>query len=75
MRRFVVFLALICVGAFAGSALAGDYHNGATLICSDCHNMHSSLSHSYNNPSVQKDAVTPPFVSTGHENLLFGDVN
>ncbi|HKY34242.1 MAG TPA: hypothetical protein VJV23_17070 [Candidatus Polarisedimenticolia bacterium] len=29
-------------------ALAGDYHKGSTLICSDCHVMHFSQSHGYN---------------------------
>lgn len=31
----------------AGIAMAGDYHMGATLICSDCHVMHYSLSHDF----------------------------
>lgn len=76
MKRFIVFLSLVCVGAIASAAYAGDYHSGATLICSDCHNMHASITHSYNNPTVQRDAVTYPWSSaTGHANLLFGDVN
>jgi hypothetical protein len=47
-------MALIAVTVFAvwlgspGPAVAGDYHRGATLICSDCHVMHFSQSHGYN---------------------------
>jgi hypothetical protein len=78
MKRFIVFLTLVCMGALAGTVLAGDYHTTTTLICSDCHNMHSSQTHSYNNTGgtpPQKDVKTWPWVSTGHEYLLFGDVN
>jgi hypothetical protein len=31
-----------------GLAMAGDYHEGATLICSQCHVMHGSQGHGYN---------------------------
>lgn len=34
--------------AMASLALAGDYHFGQDLICSDCHVMHYSQSHGYN---------------------------
>lgn len=75
MKRFIVALSLVCMGAIASMAFAGDYHVTTTLICSDCHNMHSSMTHSYGNPAVQRDVVTYPWTSTGHEYLLFGDVN
>lgn len=74
MKRFIVALTLVCMGALAGMAFAGDYHTTTTLICSDCHNMHSSMTHSYGN-AAQKDVVSYPWSSTGHEYLLFGDVN
>jgi hypothetical protein len=32
--------------------VAGEYHQGATLICSDCHTMHASLQHSYGGGST-----------------------
>jgi hypothetical protein len=35
----------LCVPMMAS---AGDFHHGATLICSDCHNMHYSQTHGYN---------------------------
>jgi len=31
----------------AGTATAGDYHSGTTLLCSQCHVMHYSQSHGY----------------------------
>lgn len=40
-------LALLPV-ALATPATAGDYHNGLTLRCSQCHIMHFSQSHGYN---------------------------
>lgn len=36
-----VSAALLCVAAPA-SAPAGDWHQGATLVCTDCHSMHNS---------------------------------
>jgi hypothetical protein len=74
MKRFIVVLTLVCMGALASIASAGDYHTTTTLVCSDCHNMHSSMTHSFNNVN-QKDAISYPWSSTGHEFLLFGDVN
>ncbi len=42
----VVGIGLILL--MGGPAWAGDYHRGATLICSDCHVMHFSQTHGYN---------------------------
>jgi hypothetical protein len=43
---------LLCVAALVliipVTALAGDYHKGATLNCAECHVMHSSQQHGYN---------------------------
>jgi hypothetical protein len=49
MRRIGVALAgIFALILFTGSlAQAGDYHRGATLICSDCHVMHGSQQHNY----------------------------
>jgi predicted CXXCH cytochrome family protein len=46
-------LSLIAGGALAlwlglaTTALAGEFHTGTTLLCSDCHTMHYSQSHNY----------------------------
>jgi len=48
MRRtlaMVVALALVAFGA--GISVAGEYHSGATLLCSDCHTMHFSQQHGW----------------------------
>lgn len=46
MKR-IALLAIVAL-ALAPAAFAADYHEGATLICSDCHVMHYSQSHGYN---------------------------
>ncbi|MGO8672207.1 MAG: cytochrome c3 family protein [Capsulimonadaceae bacterium] len=38
---------VVALPLFGSAAMAGDYHFGQTLICSDCHTMHYSLSHGY----------------------------
>ncbi len=39
----------VMLGVPGGDGLTpGDYHTGATLICSDCHVMHGQQSHGYN---------------------------
>ena len=39
-------IVMLALAFAAGSiALAADYHMGTTLHCSDCHNMHGSLTH------------------------------
>ncbi|UCH83912.1 MAG: cytochrome c3 family protein [Candidatus Latescibacterota bacterium] len=44
-----VVAVLICLPLIA---LAGDFHTGAALICSDCHVMHYSQSHDYTTDST-----------------------
>ncbi len=49
MKKAVCLLgavALVVCAAFV--ATAGDFHNGTSLTCSDCHVMHYSQSHGYN---------------------------
>lgn len=52
MRRIDTALTLALFAAIVllmgGPATAGDYHRGATLVCSDCHVMHFSQSRGYN---------------------------
>ena len=48
MRRLAVLLvAVAAVVGFANFAIAGDYHVGRLLICSDCHIAHGSQTHGY----------------------------
>jgi hypothetical protein len=45
-RTYLALVALVLIVPVA--ALAGDYHKGTTLNCSECHVMHASQSHGYN---------------------------
>lgn len=56
-----------------GTALAGDYHTGTTLICSDCHIMHFSQTHGY---QANGGGLTAPLGGAGpYTYLLRNDVN
>ena len=65
MKKLLILTVLVLVIAFAGVAIAGDFHSGSSLICSQCHIMHASQSHSY----VANQAFTPA-VLTPHVRLL-----
>jgi hypothetical protein len=67
----ILALCLICFTG--GPALAGDYHTGATLFCSDCHVMHYSQSHGYS-PSGA-GLYTPLGAAGPYTFLLRNDVN
>jgi hypothetical protein len=48
MRKFpgvAIVVGFCLVGA--GTILAGEYHSGDTLLCSDCHTMHFSQAHGF----------------------------
>ncbi len=47
MKRLFSLLAVLAVVALASVAMAGDYHAGVSLVCSDCHTMHYSQQHGY----------------------------
>lgn len=50
IKKRLFILVLVCLGISllaAPSALAGEYHIGASLICMQCHNMHYSQQHDY----------------------------
>jgi len=48
MRRLAVLLvAVAALAGVANLAIAGDYHVGRLLICSDCHIAHGSQTHGY----------------------------
>jgi hypothetical protein len=55
------------------SATAGDFHRNATLVCSDCHVMHFSQSHSYN-PDGSGSFVQPGGAGP-HHYLLRNEIN
>jgi hypothetical protein len=48
MKRYMRAAILVAPLALASQATAGDYHNGLTLRCAQCHVMHYSQSHGYN---------------------------
>jgi doubled CXXCH motif protein len=71
MKRLVIVAALGALCVFATAAVAGDYHNGTSLICSDCHVMHASQSHALTSGGF----FVPVGVNGPYEGLLRNDVN
>ena len=64
------YLAVAFVALMGITAMAGEYHRGANLICNDCHVMHFSQSHSYG------DNYEPPALTNGpNAGLLRAPVN
>jgi hypothetical protein len=55
---FIALVVAVAAAVAAVPAMAGDYHSGASLICSDCHTMHFSLAHGY-------DGGTPDTLGSG----------
>ncbi len=47
MKRLTLILAAIMVAGAASVVVAGDFHTGLSLVCSDCHVAHYSQSHGY----------------------------
>jgi hypothetical protein len=71
LRGFVVMSSVMAL--LAGVAVAGDYHTGINLICSDCHTMHASQSHG---PNANGGGNFTPIGAGGpYEFLLRNDVN
>ena len=48
MKRLILLFAGLALGGLAAVAIAGDYHTGLQLVCSDCHVAHYSQQHGYN---------------------------
>lgn len=72
MKKLSTVLAIGLVLVWGAAALAGDYHSGGTLICSDCHIMHASQSHGYN---ADGTGTIPPYDNANaHEFLLRNSV-
>jgi hypothetical protein len=74
MKRFFGLLGVVALAVCLPLvAVAGDYHTGSTLVCSDCHVMHYSQSHGYN---ADGSGYFTPLGSGGpYEYLLRNDVN
>jgi len=52
MRKLVLIFAVTVVALGVGSTIyAGDYHDGASLVCNQCHTMHASSAHDYGSGS------------------------
>lgn len=54
VRNSTILASVACLALIAGAATAGDYHRLTSLVCSDCHTMHYSVSHNFGNGN------TPP---------------
>jgi hypothetical protein len=73
MRKALVLAALAAMFVGVPVALAGDYHQGVTLVCADCHVMHYSQSHGYDNQGT--DPVGYLGAGGPFEYLLRDEVN
>ncbi|HEY3414357.1 MAG TPA: hypothetical protein VGM51_15070 [Armatimonadota bacterium] len=61
--------AALVLALSAGTLMAGDYHTDSSLICSDCHTMHYSISHTYTG------GPTTPLTGGPYVGLLKADAN
>lgn len=66
MKRLTLILAAMFVVGAASLAVAGDFHTGTSLVCSDCHVAHYSQSHAY----VPGGQFVPLGAGGPHEDLL-----
>ncbi len=74
MRKHrVTGVLLVASLALASFAFAGDFHFGASLVCSDCHVMHASQQHGYNPNGTGN--FSPIGANGPYEFLLRNDVN
>ena len=71
MKRLILIVSVLALGGLATMAMAGDYHTGKLLVCSDCHVAHYSQAHGY---SVGGTSV--PMGGAGpYDNLLRNEPN
>ncbi len=55
----------------AASKAENVYHNGETLMCSDCHTMHASMQHNYAGTSAGEGNISSfPWTTTANPQLL-----
>ncbi len=71
MKRLILALAVVALGGLASAAMAGDYHIGTNLVCSDCHVAHYSQSHPYGDGRTE----VPLGTAGPYEDLLRNDPN
>jgi|GEM_PF-609777 len=71
VMKHILIAAFFVLGMVA-AATAGDYHYGTTLICADCHVMHFSQTHGYNNDG---GGTFVPLGTTPEHYLLRDEVN
>jgi hypothetical protein len=62
LKNLTILAAVSVLALTAGAVRAGDYHSGSTLVCSDCHTMHYSISHSYTGGAAPALGPGGPFV-------------
>jgi hypothetical protein len=58
----IMTVTVLAVALYGGVALAGQYHTGTTLVCTDCHTMHASQAHKYSDGTAPS---TTPISPTG----------
>ena len=67
MRRLIILFSVFLTMGIGASVQAGDFHTGASLVCSDCHVAHYSQSHTFTGSGT----VFPPLGAGGpFANLL-----
>lgn len=71
MKRLIGILVASALGAVVTMAWAGDYHNGLTLQCQQCHVAHGQQSHGYTTGGT----TFPPVVGGPHKYLLRQEPN
>ena len=70
MKRLLMLVAVTAaVAGLASIAMAGDYHVGQLLVCSDCHVLHGSQAHAYPETGVLNVPGTKS-ISTGPYDYL-----
>ncbi len=73
MKKTASLLSIAMLMVCVPMAMAGDFHSGATLVCSDCHVMHYSQTHGYN---ADGTGFSTPLGTTGpYHYLLRNDIN
>lgn len=61
MRRLMILFSVVLTMGIGASVQAGDFHTGASLVCSDCHVAHYSQSHTWSGSGT----VFPPLGTGG----------
>lgn len=65
VKKLTFAIVALMVTMCAGTVMAGDWHMKGSLVCSDCHTMHSSVSHGWAGGAADGTATGVP-----HEKLL-----